>query len=136
MREKSIEWEKKDDADFKLFSDGSGMEDGIGAVAVLYTKERRMPIGHLKAFLGPPTKHNTYEVEIIGAVLSTHLLTNCPETAGKKVSLYIDNQSVIASISNPKATSGQHLICHLILLTNSLACFLGVHWISSHSKVQ
>jgi ribonuclease HI len=135
-RKKSIEWEKTDDADFKVFSDGSGLEDGIGAAAVLYTKERLTPIGHLKASLGAPTKRNTYEAETIGAILAVWLLSTCPVTVGKKVSLYIDNQSVIASISNPKATSGQHLVRHLILLANSLACFLSIHWISSHSKVR
>ena len=39
-REQSINWEKKDGADFKVYSDGSGREDGIGAAAVMYTKER------------------------------------------------------------------------------------------------
>lgn len=135
-REQSINWEKKDGADFKVYSDGSGREDGIGAAAVMYTKERVTPIGQLKVFMGPPTKRNTYKEEMIGAILATHLLSNCQETAGKRVSLYIDNQAVIASISNPKATSGQHLVCHLILLANSLACSLGIHWISSHSKVR
>ena len=135
-RKDSIDWEKKDTADFKIFSDGSGMDGGIGAAAVLYTKERLTSIGHLKAFLGPPTKRNTYEAEVIGAILAVWLLSGCPETEGKRVSLYIDNQSVLASLSNPKATSGQHLIRHLILLANSLACILSMHWISSHSKVR
>jgi ribonuclease HI len=135
-RKESIKREKEDDAEFKVFSDGSGLEDGIGAAAVLYTKERHTPIGHLKAFLGPPAKHNTYEAETVGAILATWLLSKCPETTGKKVSLYIDNQSVLASISNPKATSGQHLIRHLTTLANALACNLSLHWISSHSKVK
>ena len=135
-REDSIEWEKKDTADFKIFSDGSGMEGKIGAAAVLYTKERLTSIGHLKAFLGPPTKRNTYEAEAIGAILAVWLLSKCQETAGKRVSLFIDNQSVLASLSNPKATSGQYLIRHLILLANSLACVLSMHWISGHSKVR
>ena len=135
-REESIKQEKKDDADFKVFSDGSGQGDSIGAAAVLYTKERYTPIGQLKAFLGPSTKRNTYEAETVGAILATWLLKNCHETIGKKVSLYIDNQSVIASLSNPKATSGQYLTNHLTLLANELPCKLGIHWISSHSKVR
>jgi hypothetical protein len=53
-----------------------------------------------------------------------------------KVSIYIDNQSVLASISNPKATSGQHLIRHLTILANALTCNLSLHWISSHSNVK
>ena len=73
-------WEKKDNTDFKVFLDGSKREDGIGAAAVMYTKERVTPIGQLKVFLGSLTKHNTYEAETIGTILATHLLSNCPET--------------------------------------------------------
>ena len=69
-RKESIEGEKRDDADFKVL-DGSGMDDGIGAAAVLYTREHFTPIRHLKAFLGPPTKHNTYKAELVGAILVT-----------------------------------------------------------------
>ena len=43
-RKDSIKWEKKDNADFKVFSDGSGMDDSIGVAAVLYTKERSTPM--------------------------------------------------------------------------------------------
>ena len=77
-----------------------------------------------------------FEAEAIGALLATQLIRNCPETTGKKVSLYIDNQSILASMANPKAASRQYLIKHLNLLANDLACNLGIHWISSHSKVK
>lgn len=70
-RKDSIEWEKKDMVNFKVFSDGLGLEAGVGVAAVLYTKERITPIGHLKAFLGLPTKRNTYEAEAVGAILAT-----------------------------------------------------------------
>jgi ribonuclease HI len=135
-RKDSIELEKKDEADFKVFSDGSGYNDGIGAAAVLYRKGRYTPMDNLKFYIGSMSKHNTYEAETIGAILATWLLKTRPETIGKRVSLYIDNQSVISSISNPKATSGQHLVRHLIALANGLACNLGIRWISSHSKVR
>ena len=62
---------EKDMVNFKVFSDGLGLEAGVGVAAVLYTKERINPIGHLKAFLGLPTKRNTYEAEAVGAILAT-----------------------------------------------------------------
>ena len=64
------------------------------------------------------------------------MIRSCPDTIGKRVSLYIDNQSVFASLSSRKAVSGQHLTNHLLLLANQLTCRLSVHWISSRSKVQ
>lgn len=135
-RKESVTYEKKDDADYRVYSDGSGLNDGTGAAAILYVKGRLTPISQMKYYLGPLTKHNTYEAEAIGAILATRLLSNCPETTGKKASLYIDNQSIIAAMTNPKAKSGQYLIKHLNLLANALACHLGLHWISSHSKVK
>jgi ribonuclease HI len=135
-RKDSIEMEKEDTADFKVFSDGSGTEDGIGAAAILFKKGRFTPLSQLKVFLGAPSKHNTFEAEVVGAILATRLISATPDAVGKKVTLYIDNQSVIASLKSPKATSGQHLIRHTILSANSLACTLSVRWISSHSKVR
>jgi hypothetical protein len=90
-RKGSIEMEKKDAADFKVFSDGSGYNDGIGAAAVLYRKGRYTPMDSLKFYIGPMTKHNTYEAETIGAILAMWLLKTRPEIISKKVSLYIDN---------------------------------------------
>lgn len=37
-RKDSIKFKKNDTADFKVFSDGSGQNDGIGAAAILYKK--------------------------------------------------------------------------------------------------
>ena len=135
-REESIKQEKDDKANFKVFSDGSGLNNDIGAAAILYKKGRFTPLDRLKVFLGPSSKHNTFEAEAIGAVLATRLLSSCPDTIGKKVSLYIDNQALIKSFNNPKATSGQYLIRHFLLLANALGCNLEVRWISGHSKVR
>jgi ribonuclease HI len=135
-REDSIKFEKSDPADFKVFSDGSGLNGDVGAAAALYRKGRYSTVNTLKYFLGPSSKHNTFEAEAVGAILATKLLSDCPDTIGKRVSLYIDNQSILASLGNPKATSGQYLIRHLFILANALACNLNIHWISSHSKVR
>ena len=135
-REESITNEKDDKADFKVFSDGSGLDGGIGAAAIIYSNERNTPISHLKKYMGPKEKHNTYEAEIVGAILATWIIRNCPSTVAKTVSLYIDNQAVIHTIDNPKAKSGQYLLQQLNLLANSLACSLKIQWISSHGKVK
>ena len=135
-REDSITSESNDDADFKVFSDGSGLDNGIGAAAIMYEKGRVRPIKSLQAFLGTPDKHNTYEAEAIGAILALWIMSNTPETIGRRVTLYIDNQSIVKAILEPKATSGQYLLSALRMAANGVGCRLSVRWISSHSKVK
>ena len=135
-REASINYEKTDVADYKIYSDGSGHDNGIGAAAIMYKKGRATPLKSLQAYLGTSNEHNTYEAEAIGAILALWIITNTPETIGKKVTLYIDNQSVIAAIHSIKATSGQHLFNSLRLAISTTGCNLTIRWISSHSKVK
>ena len=80
LREESIAQEKNNEAEYKVFSDSSGMEDGIGAAAILYKKGRSTPIDKLKAFLGPPSRRNIFEAEAIGAILAAKLLGDHPGT--------------------------------------------------------
>ena len=134
-RKASIVNEAKDTADFKLYADGSCHNNGIGAAAILYKRNSIRPLKTLQIFLGPPSTHNTFEAEICGAILALWLTETTPETIGKKVSLYIDNQAVIKSLHTPTYTAGQHLILALKSAANSTATQLTVKWISSHSNV-
>lgn len=110
-REVSINLEKADNADFKIYSDGSGHLDGIGAAALLYKNGQARSLKSLQICMGPSEKHNTYKAEATGAILATWILANTPETTRKRVSLYIDNQALVTAVSGmPKNTSGQHLI--------------------------
>jgi ribonuclease HI len=135
-REDSINFETTDSADFKIFSDGSGHGNGIGSAAILYVKDRARPVRSLRAFLGTSDKHNTYEAEVVGVILALWIIQSVPETLGKKVTLYIDNQSVIKAITTPSSTSGQHLLNSLRTAANRTGCRLTIRWISSHSKVK
>jgi ribonuclease HI len=135
-REASIASESADDADFKLYSDGSGQDNGLGAAAILYEKRRARPVRRLQVYLGTPDKHNTYEAEAVGAILALWILQTTPETLGKKVTLYIDNQSIIVAMNSIKSTSGQHLLQALRQASNGSGSKLSIKWISSHSKVK
>jgi hypothetical protein len=134
-RKDSIAQEVKDNADFKIFSDGSGQDGYVGAAAVIYKKGVRRPVGHLKAHLGPLTKHTTYEGEAVGGILALWLARETPGTIAKQISLYIDNQSLITATKNPKSVSGQYLLQDLRKAANSPLFKLKIRWISGHSKV-
>ena len=72
----------------------------------------------------------------MGGILAAWILQNHPETTGKRVSLYTDNQSIINALSSHKATPGQYLINSLRIAVNALRCKLEIRWISGHSKVK
>lgn len=135
-REDSISIERNDTADYKVFSDGSRQEDDVGASVILYKKGQTRPVASLQAFLGSKKKCNTYEAEIIGAIMALWITRNTLETIGKRVSLYIDNQAVIMALTGPRPSSGQHLIDSLKLAANGLLANLKITWISSHSEVK
>jgi hypothetical protein len=59
-----------------------------------------------------------------------------PETIGKRISLYIDNQAVIMALTGSRSTAGQHLVKALRTAANGLPAKLKVIWISSHSEVK
>ena len=135
-RDVSIAFEQNDDADFKAFSDGSGQDEGIGASAILYKRGFVRPVKEIQAYLGPKTKHNTYEAEAIGAILAIWIIRNTIETIGKTVSLYIDNQAIVMALAGNGHSSGQHLIRSLKTAVNGLPCNITLRWISSHSEVK
>jgi hypothetical protein len=90
-REESISSECFDDADFKVFTDGSGHSGGIGAAAILYKKGRVRPLKWLQAFMGTSEKHNVFEAETAAIILALQILEDTPATVGRRVSIYTDN---------------------------------------------
>jgi len=135
-REESIELEKNNKADYRIYTDGSGIEGNTGAVAVMYKKGRKTLIKSLQYYLGPKEDHNSYEAELIGGILGVWLAESSPETRGKTVLLYTDNQSLLQAVTKIGSKSGQHLVKALEDLANNAKCKLTFNWISGHRKVE
>ena len=74
--------------------------------------------------------------QAVGAILALWILQTTKETLGKKVSLYIDNQSIIVAMNSIKATPGQYLIQAIRQAANASGSILTIKWISSHSQVK
>ena len=71
-------------------------------------------------YIGPRKEHNTYEAEIIGAIIGTWMISTLNLPADAKVLLYTDNSSLVKAVKKAKATSGQHLVKQLREAANNI----------------
>jgi hypothetical protein len=69
----AIQEVQNDNADIKVYTDGSGMDGKIGAAAVLYCNRRRKT--HMRYKLGTQAQHAVYEGEAVGALLGVKLIS-------------------------------------------------------------
>ena len=97
---------ENDNPDIKVFTDGSGMDNKIGAAAVLYRNGRQK--SKLRYQLGPQRYHTVYEGEGVGTILGTKLVSK--EWGARSVIFYIDNLAIIMATQLTKPTSGHHII--------------------------
>ena len=56
----------------KVFTDGSDIDGGVGAAAILFKDGQRQ--GTLRAYLRAMASHMVYEAELVGILLAAHLL--------------------------------------------------------------
>jgi len=96
-------------ADMKAFSDGSGIDSGIGVAAVLYRN------GELKAtlrkHLGSEDCHTVFEAEVVGLSLAAKLVRR--ERNVQSVVISADSQAANQATRNMKGRSGQHQVDRL-----------------------
>ena len=77
LAEDSIERDRGDAADIRIYTDGSGFNGQAGAAAVLY-RRGEAPVS-LRCRLGSLDKHTSFEAEVAGLILGTHLLGQEPQ---------------------------------------------------------
>jgi ribonuclease HI len=105
IAEDAIEDMEQDQADIKIFTDGSGMDDKIGAAAVLYRAGRLK--SKLRFKLGSQKHHTVYEGEGIGLLLGAKLLNR--EWGARTATFFIDNRAAILATQLTKPNSGHYI---------------------------
>ena len=80
---------------YRVYTDGSDIDGGVGAAAVLYAPGRRRS-RILTLHLGPSTQHTAYEAEIIGTILGAALLRKEPHF-NLRASIALDSKAAIQS---------------------------------------
>jgi ribonuclease HI len=138
-RDTSIRIEAADRAPVKVYTDGSAMEEGVGAAAVLYDKltgRKQVRRFHL----GKEADHTNYEAEVVGLMLAIHQISELPQRC--IVSVYSDSQSLLKAINLPPDGSAGYLIQQVVAQMKALrerrplfAKGIIFRWISAHSNV-
>jgi len=99
--------ELNNEADIRVYSDGSGYEGGVGAAAVLYRGFR--PVKVLRYYLGTLDKHTVYEGECVGMMLGLELIRR--ETGWVlEATMGIDNQAAITATGTGKPATGSYIV--------------------------
>jgi ribonuclease HI len=128
---------ERDDPDIKVFTDGSGLNNTIGAAAVLYRNGRVK--SKLRFQLGPQRHHTVYEGEAVGAILGAKLISR--EWGARSVIFYIDNCALIMATQITKPAPGHHFIDTLhkyisTLQTRNHNLHITFKWIPGHKGVE
>lgn len=91
----------------RLYTDGSGYEGAIGALAILYVDGRLVAKARFR--LGTEAEHTVFEGELVGILLGLHMVT---KLAGKRnhVSISIDNQATMQALLNNHSQPAQYLL--------------------------
>lgn len=135
-KEDAIKEEWRDGVEVKIFTDSSGIEQKIGAAAVLFRQNcRQWTLCH---HLGAATAHTVYEGEIVGMGLATELLRT--ERRVLSASIYVDNQASIQSTQTSRSRPGHYLLDHLHeqmkrVIKQHPNLHLKICWIPGHCNV-
>ena len=94
--------------DYKVYSDGSGFEGGIGASTVLYKRDRVIKV--LRHFLGTDKEHTVYKAKGVGAAMGLHLLKSLNNCLTSSVLLGSDSQALLKALNNQKSHAGHYIL--------------------------
>ena len=137
-REESRVEDVEDEADVRVYSDGSGIEGMAGTAAVLFWD------GHeaksIRYRLSPLTWHTTYEAEAVGVLLAVELVRR--ECGVRSATIRLDNQAVMQALGGCSAKLAQAL---LNLVHEGCGDWLdgdrrgrrqlSINWVSGHNRV-
>jgi ribonuclease HI len=92
----------------RVYSNGSGFEGGIGALALLYIKEHLVKV--LRIHLGSALEHTVYEAEGVGLVMGLHPLNGLNRQLTQTTVMGTGSQAVIRALSNQNLHAGQYIL--------------------------
>ncbi|KAF8804315.1 hypothetical protein BYT27DRAFT_7259301 [Phlegmacium glaucopus] len=147
-KEESIEKESRDDANIRIYTDGSSQNGYVGAAAVMYYPRNGIisePSRILRYRLGTDEEYSVWDVEAVGGLMALWLLRGSNRISCLPISIYSDSQAFIKSIGAQRAISGYHLVEDFTRQAESLVAHseptrppekIVLRWIAAHENVK
>jgi ribonuclease HI len=136
-KEEACKDERERRAKLRVYSDGSDIDGGVGAAAILM--ENGQCKGTLRARLGDTSDHMVYEAELVGLILAVHLLkkVRCLDQA----TIGVDNQATIDTLDLNKPAPSHYLVDEVHKLLGELAhthptAEVTVRWVPGHKGIE
>ncbi|CDO74895.1 hypothetical protein BN946_scf184988.g2 [Trametes cinnabarina] len=123
---------------YRVYTDGSNIDGGVGAAALLYAPGRAQP-KVLQLYLGPSMHHTVYEAEIVATILGVELLrreTHCTQRA----SIALDNMAAIQASELRSTGPACYLtdLFHAAVRSLKADCTrlrLTLRWVPGHANI-
>ena len=117
-----------------IYTDGSGIENHIGAAA--YSPTISESAHH---YLGKADTANVYAAELVAIYLGINIAAKSHERYDKCY-IYVDNQSSIQAVDKPRQQSGQYIICNILQRLEELqnqrpSLEFKIAWVPSHKDI-
>ncbi|KAJ3792424.1 ribonuclease H-like domain-containing protein [Lentinula aff. detonsa] len=135
---KVLEAIERDRTRWKIFTDGSGYKNHVGAAAVLF--ENGEERGALRYRMGKDKHHEVFEGESIGMILGLHLAA-VQENNIKEIAIWADSTAAIAAANNDK-TGPAHYIMDMFhdrlreLRVHSPNMRVTISWVPGHLGIE
>jgi ribonuclease HI len=92
--------------DVQFFTDGSCIDGGVGAAAVMY--KDRIACKTICKHIGSEKEHTVFGAELVGVIMGAHMARM--ERAEIGVTVGMDNQAAMKATTHEKQKLGQYLI--------------------------